>query len=171
MKKSENLPQGKKVFVGPSKIHGLGIITKRNIKRGEIVYIIKGKVVKWKVKDLKSSLYGPNWIGYGKDSWIDPSGFSIYLNHSSNPNCGVKGRVTVRAMRDIKTGEEITVDYSIIEGDSIWYMEDINGNHKRKLIRGIQFLPTQTYKKYLPYIPKHFQKVYNNHHKLNKRNG
>ena len=153
MKKREKLPSGKKVFVGPSKIHGYGIIAKTNIKKGEVVFIVKGKKVKWHVKNLKTSLHGPDWVGYGKDEWIDPSGFSEYLNHSSNPNCGIKGKVTVRAMRNIKKGDEITVDYSTIEGDKIWYMKDNNGNGNRKLIRGIQFLPLKTYKKYLPYIP------------------
>ncbi len=34
-----------------------------------------------------------------------------YLNHSCEPNSGFKGQAFVVAMRDIKAGEEITIDY------------------------------------------------------------
>ena len=36
------------------------------------------------------------------------------LNHSCNPNLGVRGQRTTVALRDIKAGEELTLDYAMI---------------------------------------------------------
>lgn len=40
-----------------------------------------------------------------------------FLNHSKTPNCGPNG-----ALRDIKPGEEMTMDYSF-HGDPKWYQD------------------------------------------------
>lgn len=153
--------QGKKVFVGKSSIHNLGIIAKRLIKKGETVFIVKGKKVFFEIKHQKHSLHGPNWVGIGKNTWIDPIGFSRYLNHSCNPSAGIKGSVTVVALKDIKKGEEVSIDYSITEGDKFWYMNCRCGSKDcLGRVRSVQFLPEKKYKKYLPYIPRYFQRCY-----------
>src|SRR3989344_9124182 len=163
MKKRSRYPYSKKVKIADSKIHGFGVIAKRMIRRGEIVFIIKGKTRYWKVKDEKQALYGEHWIGIGRNTWIDPSGFGRFLNHSSKPNSGIKGSVTVRASKNIKKGEEITIDYSTTEEQTLWWMKD--NTSKKQRVRSIQFLPLQKYKSYLPYVPLYFQKVYIKHHK------
>lgn len=38
-----------------------------------------------------------------------------YLNHSCDPNCGVKGSLQFVAMREITAGEEITFDYGMTD--------------------------------------------------------
>jgi SET domain-containing protein len=38
------------------------------------------------------------------------------VNHSCEPNCGLRGGVVVVAMRDIAVGEEITFDYAMCDG-------------------------------------------------------
>ncbi|MFH1354172.1 MAG: SET domain-containing protein-lysine N-methyltransferase [bacterium] len=37
------------------------------------------------------------------------------VNHSCEPNCGMQGNYKIVAMRDIKSGEEITIDYAMLE--------------------------------------------------------
>jgi len=37
------------------------------------------------------------------------------VNHSCVPNCGMQGNFKIVAMRDIKSGEEITIDYAMVE--------------------------------------------------------
>lgn len=145
-----------------SSIHGHGMFSTKDIKKGKTVFIFKGKIINWLVRDQKSSLTGPNWVGIGKSKWIDPIILGERINHSCNPNCGIKGKIKVVALRDIKKGEEITIDYSITEIDRLWYMNCHCGSKNcRKVIRSIQFLPKATYNKYMPYIPTYFQKVYN----------
>jgi len=166
MKKKDlpKIPYSKKVFVAPSKIHGLGVFSRREIRKGDTVFIIKGRIVHWKVKDEKTALQGEHWIGMGKDLWIDPIYFGRYLNHSSSPSCGIKGKVTVCALRSIKPREEITVDYSTTEDQVLWWMEDHSNKKGKRVVRSIQYLPVQKFKSYLPFIPRYFRRVYVRHH-------
>lgn len=92
----------KNVKVGPSAISGKGVFAARNFKKGEIVFILKGNLKKWVVKDKKTSAAGPNWIGVKHGLWIDPAYPFMYLNHSCNPNIGVKGALTFVALKEIK---------------------------------------------------------------------
>lgn len=150
------------LYIANSKVHGLGVHTKRDYTKGETIFIIKGKKVEWHVTNQKESLYGPDWIGLSKTSWIDPNEPAKYLNHSCDPNAGIKGKVTVVAIKNIKKGAEITIDYSTTEIDHLWFMPcDCGAKNCRKTIFSIQSLPKKIFKKYLPYIPKYFMSIYN----------
>ena len=41
----------------------------------------------------------------------------VYVNHSCDANCGLRGEITCIAIRDIKAGEEITQDYGLLDND------------------------------------------------------
>lgn len=154
-----------KIVVGRSGIHGKGVFAKRDIKKGEVVFIFKGKPVRWKVHDQKSSLHGQNWVGLSKEKWLDVISPGVFTNHSCDPSCGIRGRKKVTALRNIKKGEEITIDYSITEMDTLWHMKCRCGSKNcRGEIRSIQSLPKKTFDKYFPYIPTYFMKVYNRDH-------
>jgi len=104
-----------------------------------------------------------NWVGFGKDKWLEVGSPAVYINHSCQPNAGIKGRVTVVALKNILKGEEIKLDYSITEEDLLWQLEypcNCGTKDCRKIIRSIQGLPEKTFKKYLPFVPTYFRKVY-----------
>ena len=44
-------------------------------------------------------------------------GAMMHLNHSCNPNVGVRGEITFIAMRDIEAGEELTFDYAMTDNE------------------------------------------------------
>ena len=159
----------KKVFISDIdlKTAGLqaGLFAKRPIIKGEIIFIAKGKIIKMKIQKESDSKTYPNAIGIDNQVWLDPFQYNPlrYLNHSCEPNVGIKGKVTFVALRNIKKGEHITLDYSITESDSYWELDGIcacGAKTCRGKIKSIQYLPQNTYKKYLPYIPKPFQIVY-----------
>lgn len=151
----------KHIYIATSKIAGKGVMAGENIKKGELIRYVKGKIKLFVPKNEKDSQVGPNWIGIGKNKWIDPDYPHQYLNHSCEPNSGIKGKVAMMATKNIKEGEEITVDYSIIEGDEMWQMPCNCGSKKcRKIIKSIQYLPQKTFKKYLPFIPTYFKNLY-----------
>lgn len=162
-----------KIYVEKSKINGKGIFVKKNIKKGEIIFIAKGKIIKFSTdaKNAKESRIGSNWIGINKNIWLNIVKYSFrFINHFCNPNAGIKGKVIFVALRDIKKDEEITFDYSISEDDILWQMKCSCGQKNcRKIIRSIQFLPVKTFKKYLPYIPTYFKKVYLKYHKMQQK--
>ena len=157
----------KQFYVCESKIEGLGVNAGEKIKAGEFITRFKGKP-KFLVVTCKSeSLSYPNWVGIAKNRWIDPEKPQKFINHSCNPNASIKRRVSIVALRDIKEGEEITFDYSIIEGDPRWEMKCLCGEKNcRGVIRSIQFLPPDQFSKYLPLIPLYFKNLY-----LKNRNG
>ncbi len=151
-----------KIYIGKSKLDGKGLFAARKIKKGEIVFIIKGKKVKFLIDGEKQArIAGLNWVGIGKNEWIDPINHCIYFNHSCNPNSGIKGTVTVVALRDIKKNEEVTFDYSLDEADIFWHLKcNCNNTNCRKIIRSIQFLPHKIFNQRINSIPKYFQQVY-----------
>ncbi len=151
----------KHIYVCSSKIDGLGLNIGENAKKGEVIARIKGEM-KFKVnKGKKDALDNPDWIGIAKDQWIDPARPYKFLNHSCDASAGIKGRLSLVALRDMKEGDEITIDYSTIEGDALWEMKCACGSKKcRGIVRSIQYMPEDSYKHYLPYIPAYFRSLY-----------
>lgn len=41
----------------------------------------------------------------------------LCLNHSFEPNVGVRGQITFVTLRYVDRGEEFTIDYAMIDGD------------------------------------------------------
>lgn len=149
-----------KTYIKTSAIHGVGVFAKKNLKKGEIAFIMRGKIVFVLEKTKKDALSNPNRIGLEKNMWLDPNPPALFINHSCDPNLGMRGKFLFVALRNIKKGEELTFDYSISE-DSLWEMRCGCGKERcRGVIRGIRFLPKDFFEKYLPYVPKYFQDIY-----------
>lgn len=167
------LPGHPKVYIGDADLvtPGLqkGVFANTDIKKGEVVFIAKGRKVHLVIRSRRDSMKYPNGLGLKKHWWLNPSNTNPlkYLNHSCEPNAGVKGSVTIVARKNIKEGEHITIDYSTTECDPFWDLDDdckCGAKNCRKVICSIQSLPVRIYRKYLPYIPTYFQKVYVNTH-------
>jgi hypothetical protein len=66
----------------------------------------------------------------------------------------------------MKEGEEITIDYSTIEGDPLWEMKCACGEKNcRKIIRSIHSMPKKQFERYLPYVSTYFKRLYLKEHK------
>ncbi|MEK7088974.1 MAG: SET domain-containing protein [Patescibacteria group bacterium] len=97
---------------------GFGIFAKQKIKKRERVIVFGGYVMTTKQFDtltekLKSYPFQIDtdlYYGLSKVSEVEEAD---YLNHSCNPSCGFRGEISIVAMRDIKKGEEITIDYAM----------------------------------------------------------
>ncbi len=156
-----------KVYIANSQVHGKGVHAAKDFKKGETIFVIKGKRVRLVIQSKKDSKLGPHWVGLRKHLWVDPEPPARFLNHSCNPNAGLFGSVTLKAMRRIHKGEEITLDYSTTEDDLMWDFKCACGEKKcRGKLRSVQLLPKETFKKYLPFIPRYFQGVYMRYNNL-----
>jgi len=110
--------------IQPSKIHGVGVFAVRNIKEG--IYIFQDDKVKilWLGKSALNGL--PSALKhlykdfcvikdkgkkYGCPENFNKMTVSWYLNHSKTPNVGCDTRFDFFALKRIKAGEELTVDY------------------------------------------------------------
>lgn len=159
----------KKIYIQNSKIDGKGIFAGENVQKGQLIQHIKGDIKFFIVKNKKDSQLYPNWIGISKNKWMDVKYPHQYLNHSCNPNASISGKVCVVAIKQIKEGEEITIDYSITECDELWEMNCSCGqNNCRKVVKSIHYLPKKTFNKYMPHIPTYFKKLYLKNLKLKK---
>lgn len=142
-----------------------GLFASVPLARGERAFIARGRVIPLKVTSDEESALLPNAIGLSKERWLDPhpSNPLCYLNHSCEPNLGIRGARIFVALRAIEAGEHLTIDYSVTECDPLWTLDASCGCKAkacRTTIRAIQFLPKQVYRKYLPYIPTYFKRVY-----------
>lgn len=155
----------KKIYAGKSRIAGEGLFTSEDAKKGELVCYIKGYWRKKVNKSLRDTLANPDWIGVGKNLWIDPILPFKRLNHSCDPNTGIKGRVSLYAIKSIRAHDELTIDYSTIEADDRWQLEGgikckCGASDCRGTIRSIQYLPKKKFKQYLPFIPTSLIELY-----------
>lgn len=72
------------------------------------------------------------------------------INHSCQPNTGIRGKNDLYALEDIKAGDEITFDYSTTVGrNNDWNMICHCGNLRcRKIIRNFLSIPKQQFDYY-----------------------
>lgn len=61
---------------------------------------------------------------------------ACFINHSCNPNCGIKDKLKVVAMRKIKKGEEITFDYAMSETSDYKMKCNCKQKNCREIITG-----------------------------------
>lgn len=59
-----------------------------------------------------------------------------FLNHSCEPNCGIRGKLQIVAMRDIFPSEEITIDYSMSESSEYTLICRCGSDLCRKVVTG-----------------------------------
>jgi SET domain-containing protein len=98
---------------------GLGLFATRPIKKNSRIVEYKGPLLTTKQAE-KIEARGNRYLYEINKAWtIDGSprsNVARYANHSCNPNAdsyNVKRRVFIRALRNIKPGEEIVYDYGI----------------------------------------------------------
>ena len=101
-----------------SKISGKGVFAKRDINKGDLIVKIGLKERRYSKKQFsqfrKRYQKTLNKFGYWQNqTLIYPIDNTKYLNHSCDNNVGNYGD-SDKALRDIKKGEELTYDYSII---------------------------------------------------------
>ncbi|MBI5084665.1 MAG: SET domain-containing protein-lysine N-methyltransferase [Acidobacteria bacterium] len=106
-----------KMVVRPSPIHRWGVYAGERIPKGHKVIEYTGERISRRETARRSD--GPlNYLFTLDDYWtidgnVGGSG-AQYINHSCDPNCHaciVRGHILYLALRDIRPGEELTVDY------------------------------------------------------------
>lgn len=98
---------------------GLGLFATRPIKKRSRIAEYKGPLLDFKTAEKAENRGNRYLYEISKNITIDGAGRSNvarYANHSCNPNADTftrKRRVFIRALRNIKPGEEIVYDYGI----------------------------------------------------------
>jgi len=115
------------LHVRESCVHGVGLFSHYDIPAASVIIKVGGRffgkkerysdrVVKSTTMFVSDSIFIATPTGEAKD-------ISDYINHSCDPNIGLKDAITVVTIRDILAGDELCIDYSFLEGDICWQMK------------------------------------------------
>jgi SET domain-containing protein len=117
-------PAGRRIQVRRSGVHGKGVYATTAIKRGEVVIEYLGEVITW-AEALRRHPHDPQDPDHTFYFHIDDSrvidakhggNAARWINHACSPNCEadeVDGRVFIKALRALKSGEELFYDYGL----------------------------------------------------------
>ena len=144
-----------KTKVRESKIHGRGLFSIADIAKNEIVAVKGGHIVDGKtLREKITPVLGPVEIQIGDDLFIAPVTEEerelsmLYLNHSCDPNLGVRGEITFAALRDIRVGEELTHDWAMTDNDDYSVECNCGAANCRKTLTGKDWQRPDLQKRY-----------------------
>lgn len=109
------------IEVRKSDVHGMGLFAKRDIPAETVICKIEGDFIDEDECVRREDEENNNYIFWHSESnYIDVSKNMLrYLNHDCDPKCyvddGDDTTLTLISAVDIKTGEEITIDYEYDE--------------------------------------------------------
>ena len=141
-----------------SKIEGRGLFAIEPVKKGEVVAIKGGHIIDWKTLKKHEKLIGASYLQIDDDFVLAPlrknevEKVMMFLNHSCNPNVGVRGEITFVAMCNIKKGEELTIDYAMIDDDSYRMKCNCGAKNCRKIVTGKDWKHKDLQRKYGKYF-------------------
>ncbi|MDO8511237.1 MAG: SET domain-containing protein-lysine N-methyltransferase [Nanoarchaeota archaeon] len=123
---------------------GKGVFSTKSFRKNQQLFSFGTKIVSWKKANHRS-------VQLGKNRWLNPSRYDLgyYVNHSCNPNARFEKPHFIAALRPIKPGQEITLDYATLVNIPKWDMPCFCGqNNCRKIIKSYSKLPKNIQKKY-----------------------
>ena len=106
-------------------MHGKGVFALQDLAEGETLIEYVGEIISWDEAQDRHP-HDPNdpnhtfYFHVNEDRVIDAlhgGNSSRWINHSCNPNCEAdedKDRIFIKAIRNIKAGEELNYDYGLI---------------------------------------------------------
>lgn len=163
MPKSYSSP---KVEMRESTISGRGLFAKEKILKDELIVDYtygKGKYISMAVADDMFVKGNDHMIQIGDDEFFcatteNEMENEDHINHSCDPNCGIKGSLQIVAMRNIDPGEEVTFDYAISESSNYQIQCRCGSAKCRKLITGNDWKIPELQIRYKGYFSEYLQK-------------
>jgi SET domain-containing protein len=148
-----------------SPVNGKGVIATASINKDEVVMVIGGIIVPREGILKYREILGHIGIQIADNFWIVPTARKELeetgcLNHSCSPNIGFDGPITYVALRDIKKGEEIFLDYAFMETYFEPFACKCDNKKCRKIIKSTDWQIPELQKEYgryfSPYLKKKF---------------
>lgn len=127
---------------------GQGVFAARPYAAGELILTFTGAVMSTEEAEARGLRRHCLDIGPGRQLYVDPP--ARFVNHSCDPNAGLRGEASLAALRPIAAGEEIRFDYSTCMPDPDWTLECRCGSPLcRGVVRGFPSLDEPTRRRLL----------------------
>ena len=152
-----------KVKLQKSKKGGEGLYAISKIKKDQIIVDYEGAPGKFLTAVEGDKLYdegndfmmqvddGHYFVATSEDELEDAD----FINHSCDPNCGIRGSLKIVAMRDIEPGEEITFDYAMSESSNYKMNCNCGAKNCRKVVSGDDWKIPGLSKRYKGYFSRY----------------
>lgn len=154
-----------KVEVRDSPIHGKGMFAKKDIKKGEVVFIKGGYILTrdefYSNGTINSYLPLDDNYFLAAKSKEDELHIKLYNNHSCDPNCGLRGEITFIAIKDIRQGEELTCDYAFIDNEDYEFECSCGSVNCRHIVTGRDWKIKELQEKYRDYFAAYLKEKFN----------
>lgn len=150
-----------KVEIRSSGINKRGMFAKELIYKGEIVYIKGGHIITR--DELFTSAVINSYLPISDEYYMgalnteEEESIKLYNNHSCEPNCGMHGEITFVAIRDIKPGEELTIDYAFIDNEDYSFECHCGSSQCRHIVTGFDWKIRELQHKYYPYFAQYLK--------------
>lgn len=151
----------KKVEKRNNALNNIGYFAIEDIKKGETIFIRGGHLLT--KKELFSSSVINSYFPISDEYFLaartkdEEENIKLYINHSCEPNCGIKGEITFVAIRDIKAGEEITTDYAFIDNEEYSFECTCGTDNCRKVVTGFDWKIKNLQNKYYNYFAQYLK--------------
>lgn len=131
------------LVVRSSIVHGQGLYAIRHYRRGSNILRLGGCL--FHISERRTAGVMPSTTTSLSEEVIlaeqshGSRDYSDYLNHSCDPNVGLRDAISIVAIRDIPAGEELVIDYTFWECDSTWKLKNVcncGGWNCRKNVTG-----------------------------------
>ena len=125
LEESSSAASGRRIQTRRSGVHGKGVFAVQDLAEGETLSEYVGELISWELaqqrhphdpQDPNHTFYFHIDDGHVIDALYGGNS-SRWINHSCAPNCvadEVDGRVFIRALRNIRAGDELNYDYGLV---------------------------------------------------------
>jgi hypothetical protein len=129
---------------------GRGVFAKRPIKNGEAILKFSGPIITTADKITEEKTLHGYPLQIRNNKYIDIKSPGVLVNHSCNPNAGIKNDKILIAIKNICIDEEIRYDYSTTMDEDDWTMKcKCHQKNCRKIVKDFKYLPKTMREKYL----------------------
>lgn len=97
---------------------GWGVYAAHSINQGEVLVVWGGDIVDGRTFSTLSSEAQHHAVQVEEDLYQvsrEPLEPADYINHSCEPSVGMSGQIVLIALRDLRPGEEICLDYAMCD--------------------------------------------------------
>ncbi len=153
-----------KVKVSKSNIFGYAPFAIKDIRKGELIRVTAGIVIPKKDIEKYRKI-----MGFAADLQVDDNFFlgpsddnekkdTGLFNHSCDPNVGFLDSIRIIAIRNIKAGEELTLDYAFFDSYFKPFKCDCGSKNCRKMITPDDWKIKEIQDKYGEYFSPYLKK-------------